>query len=227
MRDAMKKWIRSVFTRDGIRQAINRVVCFVVLETFLLTGGGFVAAQAVSAPTGPDAHSGIVGSTPAPKALNLEPQAQVLRSRTFVLDPEKASRISFEQVTLDVPAGAVSAPLTITIQELPSVQPMNDGMKNVTGKVPGYRFMPNGTRFKRDLTLTLPYDKDQVASARAANEVYTYFYDEGRHWWQGLKRVRFDSEAGLVTSVTNHFTDFVNSTLALPESPKPLSYNPN
>ena len=30
-----------------------------------------------------------------------------------------------------------------------------------------------------------------------------------------------------MTSLTNHFTDFVNSTLSLPESPKPLSYNPN
>ena len=176
MRNAFKKWKKRFVSKGQIRTTVNQVVCFVVLETFLLTGGGFIAAQAVSAPPIPGAQ-GVGGPGASEEKRGTDARAAA-PSRTFVIDPQKALLASFQQVTLEVPAGAVSSPLTITIQEMPSVQPMNDGMKNVTGSIPGFRFTPNGTHFKKDLRLTIPYDKDRIASAQAANEVYTYFYDE-------------------------------------------------
>lgn len=42
-----------------------------------------------------------------------------------------------------------------------------------------------------------------------------------------LEKIRIDRDKGEIVSLTDHFTDFINSTLKMPESPKPLSFNPN
>lgn len=207
---------RLVPSIPSLRRGTNRIVALAVLEVFLLGPSGILAAQPV----------GQTSQVPRPSqsAKSALPPASQARA---TLEPGKPAILALGLVKLEVPAGAVSEPTTITVELLSSVSRMNDGMENVTAGVPGYRFTPHGTRFAEPVRLTIPYDKELISASDAQADIYTYFYNDSEHYWQRLPRLAVDTDRGLVTSVTTHFTDFVNSTLSLPESPKPLSYNPN
>ncbi|MCK4540770.1 MAG: hypothetical protein KAU17_00900, partial [Spirochaetales bacterium] len=137
-------------------------------------------------------------------------------------NPDEESVIQYGDVTLSIPKGAVKEPVTIEIERLAWVDPLNPGMRNVTSGSAGYRFKPDGMVFEKNITLTLPYD----TSLHSASDVFGFFYDTGEKSWEMIKRVSIDTENGFVTSETNHFTDFITSTIELPQSPGPLNFNP-
>jgi hypothetical protein len=82
-------------------------------------------------------------------------------------------------------------------------------------------------KFLKEVTVALPYDTERLQSELEFSALFTYFYNVEKGYWERLERVNIDKEQGVVVSLTNHFTDLINSTLALPESPDPLSFNPN
>ena len=146
--------------------------------------------------------------------------------RTVVLPDEDIS-IKYKEVKLDILKGSVKEEVEIVIEELGDVSELNPGMNNVTENVAGYRFLPDGMKFEKEIMVSLPYDKDKIDGEEELSTLYTYFYNEEVKRWERLNRVYIDREEGEITSLTTHFTDLINSTLKLPESPKPLSYNPN
>ncbi|MEJ2662995.1 MAG: SpvB/TcaC N-terminal domain-containing protein [Spirochaetia bacterium] len=141
--------------------------------------------------------------------------------------PEKAAVLRHGGLVLEIPAGAVSAETEIVIQKLGHTEMLNEGMKNVTGSCPGYRFLPHGTRFLKPVRLSMPYNKKLVKGGYEYENLYTYFYNDKKKRWERLRRISIDKQAGLIISRTDHFTDMINSTLTMPESPKPLGFNPN
>lgn len=98
-------------------------------------------------------------------------------------------------------------------------------MDNTTGGAVGFRFKPDGMKFNTELTLSMPYDMTKVEGEDLMS-LYSYFYNETKGYWERLERVTIDEQCGIVVSLTDHFTDIINSTLTLPESPDPLSFNP-
>jgi hypothetical protein len=82
-------------------------------------------------------------------------------------------------------------------------------------------------RFAADVELTLPYDPKLLPSGLSGADVYTYFFDDVSSCWVPLQRKSVDKVHHTVTSVTNHFTDFINSTVTVPEHPENVSFNPN
>lgn len=142
-------------------------------------------------------------------------------------EPDKNIIIQYDDVSLEIPAGSVKVKTEIIVEKLSEINRLNPGMNNVTEKATGYRFLPDGMKFEKQIKITIPYDKDKVKEEDDLLNTYTYFYNEGTKRWERLTRVRIDKEKGVITSLTNHFTDIINSTLTLPESPKPLSFNPN
>ena len=68
---------------------------------------------------------------------------------------------------------------------------------------------------------------DERIEEEYAKEIYTYYYNKRKKAWEALKRKGVDVEKKVIESYTNHFTDMINGTLSLPESPGPVNINLN
>jgi len=161
------------------------------------------------------------------KTLIRSKKIKTILENNVIVKPEDEIIIKYKDIVLNIPKGAVKEDTEIIIEELKKINELNPGMQNVTDKVEGYRFLPDGMKFEKHIEITLPYSKDKIKNKEDYNNLYTYFYNEQIHKWEKLERISLDIENGLITSKTNHFTDLINSVLKLPESPDPLNFNVN
>ncbi|HET6212208.1 MAG TPA: SpvB/TcaC N-terminal domain-containing protein, partial [Micromonosporaceae bacterium] len=163
------------------------------------------------------------GATPAP----CDP-AKLPKATSTAVVPKQTIQIAHDGAQISFPPDAVKAATTIVATSLcqPALAPMDQSMTNVTAQPRrGYRFLPHQL-FATDVTITLPYDPTLIPLGLTELDVYTYFYDDVSTSWRALERVSIDAEAHTITSFTDHFTDFVNATLTVPDHPEALSYNP-
>ncbi|MCD6397835.1 MAG: hypothetical protein J7L71_09870, partial [Spirochaetaceae bacterium] len=137
------------------------------------------------------------------------------------------SILEYDGVKLEIPAGAVEKEVTIAIIKLESVRGVNETIKNVTTGAASYRFLPDGIKFTKNITISIPFDKTLLESETALSNLFTYFYDEESRDWVRLPRVEIDKKNAGVVSLTNHFTDMINGTLKMPESPGPVNFDIN
>ncbi|WP_437812092.1 SpvB/TcaC N-terminal domain-containing protein [Sorangium sp. So ce1078] len=142
--------------------------------------------------------------------------------------PDQARVVAFEGAVLEIPEGAVDEPVRITIRPLPAgeVRPMGRAMVNVTPGGRAYRFGPHGLRFKKPVRLTLPYDEHAVPPGMTAQHVTGFYFDEALGTWQRVERAG-EAAKGKLASLTDHFTDFINATLAMPDAPGARSFDPS
>ena len=129
-----------------------------------------------------------------------------------------------EGVRFVIPEGAVEEETEITISRLYEVADGGE-IQNVTADFGGYRFLPKGMKFKKACELSMGYDRR--IETEDAQGIYTYYYDEQEKRWEALERKRVDAEGKRIESYTDHFTDMINGTLSLPESPDPVRVNLN
>ncbi|MGE5783046.1 MAG: SpvB/TcaC N-terminal domain-containing protein, partial [Myxococcales bacterium] len=142
--------------------------------------------------------------------------------------PDKPTTLSYAGVTLKVPAGAVTDATRITVRPLvrEQVTSMNRAMVNVTPGGRAYRFGPHGLKFKKPIAIELPYEKVAVPPGYQEGNIASYYFDDGRSEWVKVGRLDAPKD-GRLASVTDHFTDFVNATIAMPDNPGTKSFNPN
>ena len=154
---------------------------------------------------------------------------QLLGPRTFSVQPDKARKIRYDGAGLDLDAGSVTHPqdLTITPMKKDDLAALDTGLTNVT-KSPrrGYRFEPHGMRFAKSIRVTVPYDPALIPDGMTEKDVQTFYFDDQAGRWVPLDRVSLDTSAKTVTSLTDHFTDMISGTLALPDHLQSLSYDP-
>ncbi|MGK3963945.1 SpvB/TcaC N-terminal domain-containing protein [Sorangium sp. So ce1667] len=145
-----------------------------------------------------------------------------------VVSPEQGGVLSFAGATLEVPPGALAETTRITIRPLVrgQVQPMGRAMSNVTPEGRAFRFGPHGLKFRRPVKLTLPLDGESLPSGTGAKNVFGFYFDETARQWTKLGRADEGRDREL-TSLTDHFTDFVNATVAMPDQPGAQSFDPN
>jgi RHS repeat-associated protein len=145
-----------------------------------------------------------------------------------ILDPQTSKSISFQNVRMNIPAGAVDKVTEITITPLKKedLEGLDPGMINVTFPSAGYRFLPHG-KFKKPIEIYFHYARELLRKGQKDNDIYMFYFDENTKKWKRLDRVNVQKDIQLVRSVTDHFTDIINATLSVPEHPNPLSYNPN
>ncbi|MCO6565662.1 MAG: hypothetical protein J6581_09515, partial [Apibacter sp.] len=100
------------------------------------------------------------------------------------------------------------------------------GMKNVTGKAEGYKFLPHGEHFKEGAIIKLAYDRTKIPNGYTEKDIHTYYFDlETRHW-VALKRDSIDTKNQVIISRTTHFTDMINGVIQVPESPDTDGFAP-
>lgn len=143
------------------------------------------------------------------------------------VSPDKESRIEYEGVVLDIPAGAVKEETGIRIIKLPETVSLEEGMSNATTGAKGYRFELSGIHFEKNVKVSIPFDEKLLESETAISNLFTYFYDEEVKTWERLPRLEVDRERKVVVSLTDHFTDMITATLKMPESPENIDFNIN
>nr|MDA3812277.1 SpvB/TcaC N-terminal domain-containing protein [Spirochaetaceae bacterium] len=148
-------------------------------------------------------------------------------SYSEVVYKDRANTIIFDDVTLDISLNALNEDTLITMDKLFYTKGLNTGMANVTQGAAAYRFGPVGMKFNSKIKITIPFDPKIARSETALSNLYTWFYNEELRKWEKLERFYIDRENFTITSLTDHFTDMINSTLQLPEGPSPINFNPN
>ncbi|WP_437494995.1 SpvB/TcaC N-terminal domain-containing protein [Sorangium sp. So ce1014] len=145
-----------------------------------------------------------------------------------VVSPDEGAVLSFAGATLEIPAGALAQATRVTIRPLTPVQlqPMGRAMRNVTPEGRAFRLGPHGLRFRKPVKLTLPIDGERLPDGAGANEVFGFYFDESAKQWMKLGRAG-EGRTRELTSLTDHFTDFVNATVAMPDQPGAQSFDPN
>ena len=135
--------------------------------------------------------------------------------------------ISLGEASIEIPEGALKEDTVISITKLKEVSDTGESLYNAIPDFGGYRFLPAGTKFEKDVIITLPYNKQLNSKPQVLDELYTYFYDIDKNCWIKLERLEIDKEMCVVHSLSNHFTDMINATLTLPESATPVDVNLN
>src|SRR6185312_11295708 len=122
--------------------------------------------------------------------------------------------LTFDGLRLDIPEGAVDHDVRVTVRPLPTagVASMDAGMTNVTPAAKAYRFGPLGMVFKKPVKMTVPYDRKLIPAGYGPDDIRTYYYDEGQRHWEEVGLVSENDHE--MVAASNHFTDFVNATIA-------------
>jgi RHS repeat-associated protein len=144
-----------------------------------------------------------------------------------VVSPQKASALSFAGATIDIPAGAVDSDVRVTMRALENSQvpPVQTEMDNVTTSGRALRFGPHGFKFKKPIKVTLPFDGARLPAGMTPADVVPFFFNEASRKWTELPRVA--SRPDSIVAETTHFTDFIASTVHMPEHPDAQQFNSN
>ncbi|MCK5673483.1 MAG: hypothetical protein KAH95_08910, partial [Spirochaetales bacterium] len=143
------------------------------------------------------------------------------------ISPDTKSILEYDGIILEIPVGAVDEEVTIDIVKLKFALGMNDTITNATEGAVSYRFESPGIYFEKNIRISIPFNKVLLESETALSNLFTYFYDEEGSNWERLPRLEIDKENGVVVSLTNHFTDMINGTLKMPESPGSVNFDIN
>ena len=116
----------------------------------------------------------------------------------------------------------------LTIQKLRiiDIPPMSSGMINVTKGGAAYRFLPDGTKFNNPVKIELGYDEKLLPNGYSANDIKSFYFNTTSKSWVAVKRDSLNEKEKLVTSLTNHFTDYINGIIQTPESPQTAGFTP-
>lgn len=141
----------------------------------------------------------------------------------------EAKALALGASRIDIPAGALSGPVKLSMRRLAAgeVPALDSGMTNVTALKGGLRMGPHGLKFKKPVHLTLPYDPALLPKGMTQDDVRTYFLDEAAGRWVPLPRSSEKAGGEAIVSLTEHFTDFVNATIAMPDEPAGSNLSPN
>ena len=132
--------------------------------------------------------------------------------------------ISIEADTTDNDKTKDIQVLSLEDRDLP---PLDIGMVNVTGKHKGFRFLPHHAKFKNKIRLRLPYDKKKLPPGKTENEITAYYFNDRINRWMPVEEESVDKNNGETVNLTDHFTDFINAVIVVPEHPQVQNYNPN
>ena len=144
-----------------------------------------------------------------------------------LISAKKGGTVTLGDASIEIPEGALKEDTKISITRLYKVEDTGESLYNAIPHSGGYRFLPAGTKFLKDVTITLPYSAELNAKPQSLDELYTYFYDTQKNCWIKLERLEVDKEHNKVRSLSTHFTDMINATLTMPESASPVDVNLN
>ena len=106
------------------------------------------------------------------------------------------------------------------------LEPLPQGMKNMTAAAAGYRLLPGGEHFAPYAEVRVAYDPARLPLGYTPEDIYTSYYDTVSLAWVRLERLGIDTANREIVSATTHFTDFINELLQSPEMPETQAFVP-
>ncbi|HET9495728.1 MAG TPA: SpvB/TcaC N-terminal domain-containing protein [Chloroflexia bacterium] len=199
--------------RRGIYKTVQLVsalalLAIAILQPFALQPGGVREAYADAMPC-----------TDAP----------IAPGRSFSVQGGQATTVSNDDASLVIGTDVLTASTVLTITPLRGgdVPALHQGMTNVTnGPRCGYRFEPHPARFAAKMQVSIPYNRGLIPPGLTEHDIKTFYFDDVSGSWKELERVRVDTQGRRVISLTDHFTNMINATVAVPDHPQPQSNNP-
>ena len=176
-------------------------------------------------PDGAEIHKTVVFDTRVESGSFMPAEARGL-SQARPFEPEGSGSFEAFGAGIELPEHAIKNKTTISITALRDVDmpALDPDMVNVTNRHKGFRFLPDGIRFEKNVRLRIEYDPELIPDGYTEKDIRTYYFDDRDRRW---KMTPFDSIAGsLVISSTNHFTDYINGIIKVPESPQTQGYKP-
>ncbi|MDR2009024.1 MAG: hypothetical protein LBQ22_00895, partial [Bacteroidales bacterium] len=140
----------------------------------------------------------------------------------------QAFRINLGSAKLSGEAGVLPEDIDLSITGLnySDLPELPAEFINVTGEYSGFRMLPHNTLFLRDIEIELPYDEHKIPEGFSNEDIQTYYYDENTKQWQSINYETTDTIKKLIISGVNHFTDFINAIIQMPELPETQSFTP-
>ncbi|MBP1630329.1 MAG: repeat-associated core domain protein [Bacteroidetes bacterium] len=153
---------------------------------------------------------------------------RTLVSQVKEITTTTTSTLALSGAKLYITPGSVKETKAISVSGLKKedMAVVSNTMSNVTQGHNGYRFLPDGTTFEKELTIAIEYDKTKIPSGYTAQDIYTYYYNETEKRWIKVERDSIDEERSIVYSRTNHFTDYINGILKTPETSDAMAFTP-
>lgn len=186
-----------------MKEVLKKVCAFIVLISFCSS----LFANEIN----------LAVSSKSEKSVNYPNQIKIEASTEKLITINDGGIVELNGASVEIPAGALSEDTVIRIERLEEVAPTDD-IENTTVGGGGYRFLPAGTKFLREVYVTIPcYDFSGNAK--------TYFYNTEKNEWEALERI--SNENGKLVSVTTHFTDMIAGSLTMPETPQKPEVNLN
>ncbi|MBO7637648.1 MAG: hypothetical protein J6S91_01610, partial [Treponema sp.] len=102
---------------------------------------------------------------------------EVVERAEALITASDGGRIVLGDASIDIPEGALKEDTVISISRLARVEDTGESLYNAIPGSEGYRFLPAGTKFQKDVTITLPYSADLNSKPQSLEDLYTYFYD--------------------------------------------------
>lgn len=152
-----------------------------------------------------------------------------LEDRTAVtIKAYKNGSLKGDGASISIKDSTLTEDKEISIIKLRSVDiaPMASGMINVTKGGYAYRFLPDGTKFSKPVSLSIDYDEQLIPKGYSPNDIKTFYFNTDSKSWVAVKRDTIDKKGKSIISLTNHFTDYVNGIIQAPESPETAGFTP-
>jgi len=88
---------------------------------------------------------------------------------------------------IDIPEFALKKSTEISITAIGDLPGLAVDLVNVTAYHRGFRFLPHGTQFAKEVKIELPYDEGMIPSGYTIDDIQTYFFDESAREWKPLR----------------------------------------
>lgn len=140
----------------------------------------------------------------------------------------KSYGFTLEEVGFNIKKESYEKVEQITVQKLRTIDlaPMGTNIINVTQNKSGYRFLPEGAKFKDQAQVTVKFDKALLPSGYNANDVKILYFDIDQRRWLSVPTDTIIADQGKVVGLTDHFTDYIAGIIQSPESPETSSFTP-
>jgi len=130
------------------------------------------------------------------------------------ISPDGGTLTTAQGVSVDVPAGALAAPTTLTVESMPSAIPSTGTVALTGGSATSaiavgtpFVFGPEGTTFSVPVTVTLPFDATKLPTGKTSAAIQIATASVGTSAFTLLTTTVVDTSH--VSAPTSHFSAFV------------------
>ncbi|UYQ91700.1 hypothetical protein MKQ68_16550 [Chitinophaga horti] len=102
------------------------------------------------------------------------------------------------EITIDIPAGALAANQTVSIQRITNKNPM--GLRKA------YRLLPHGVQFTKPVNITFDYSDEDITGT--IPEALGIAYQDDKGIWQAIGSTTLDKDEQTISVKTTHFSDW-------------------